>query len=179
MNKKAHAQSGWTLTALPIVVVAVYLTFVWLPGHQAVTALHDQVESKQQFVVQAAGLPAVLAACQQELQRAEAAVAQWENAAPRKRHLAAYFEKINVAAKEAGLAVARFDPQPLVVHERIQEIPLVIDGSGGFVHIYDFLRNVERLPPTIWVESIKLENGKGKAKNVTCRVNLVGFGDNP
>jgi Tfp pilus assembly protein PilO len=180
MKKTAPTPSStWILTALPTVAVVAYLTLVWLPGHRAITAMQDQVESKRQFVVRAAELPAVLAGCQRELRHAEAAVAQWENAAPRKRHLAEYFEKINTAAKDAGLAVARFDPQPLVAHEELHEIPVVIDGSGGFAHIYEFLRNVERLPPTIWVESIKIENNKGDAKNVTYKMNLVGFGDNP
>ncbi len=161
---------------MPTAIAVVYLALVWLPGHRAITAVQDQVESQRQFVVQAAGLPTMLAGCQRELDAAEAAVARWEKAAPRKRRLAEYFEKINVMAREAGLAVARFRPSTRSLStRRFDEIPLVIDCSGGFAHVYEFLRNVERLPATIWVESIKIENAKKNAKNVTCRVNLVGF----
>jgi Tfp pilus assembly protein PilO len=180
MSKVAsNPTSAWTLTAVPTVAVVAYLTLVWLPGHRAIVAVQEQVESKRQFVARAAELPAALAGCRRELQTAEAAVARWENAAPRKRHLAEYFEKINVAAKDAGLTIARFDPQPLLVHERIHEIPVVIDGSGGFFQLYEFLRNVERLPPTTWVESITMDSNKSDPKNVTYKVNVVGFGENP
>ena len=86
-----------------------------------------------------------------------------------------FFEKLNVMAGDAGLAIARFRPQPVVVHEKIDEIPLVINCLGGFAHVYEFLRSVKRLPATIWIESIKIENAKKNAKNVACRVNLVGF----
>ena len=61
------------------------------------------------------------------------------------------------------------------VHEKIREIPLLIDCSGRFAQVHEFLRNVERLPATVWIESIKIENMKDNAKNVTCKVNLVGF----
>jgi Tfp pilus assembly protein PilO len=179
MTKATFRHNSWTVTALLTAVAVAYLTLVWLSGRRAVTALEDQVESKRRFAAQAAELSADLAGCQQELDQAQAAVARWEKAAPRKRHLAAFFEKINVMANKAGLAVTRFDPQPFVAHEEIREIPVVIDCSGGFAHVYEFLRNVERLPPTIWVESIKIEKAARDAKNVTCKVDLVGFADDP
>ena len=106
-------QVNWIVTALPTAIAVVYLGLIWLPGYLAITAVQDQVQSQRQFVVQAGDLPTMLANCQRELDAAESAVARWEKAAPRKRRLAAYFEKIDDVAREAGLTVARFAPQPV------------------------------------------------------------------
>ena len=175
MKRVAVPPIGWIVTALPTAVAVLYLALVWLPNHWAITAVQDQAECRRQFVVQAGELPAIMAGCQRELDAAQAAIARWEKAAPRKKRLAEYFEKIDSVTRQAGLAVTRFDPQPFVVHEKIHEIPLLIDCSGGFAQVYEFLRNVERLPATIWVDSIKIENIKNDGRNVTCKVNLVGF----
>jgi len=175
MKMPAFPRINWAVTALPTAIAIVYLALIWLPGNRAITDVQDRVETQRQFVVDAAGLPAMLADRQRELDAAEAAIARWKKAAPRNRRLAAYFEKIDAVAREAGLTVARFDTQPAVGHETIREVPLVIDCSGGFAHVHEFLRNLERLPATVWIESIEIENMKNSAKDVTCKVNLVGF----
>jgi Tfp pilus assembly protein PilO len=175
MKRAAFLRIHWIVAALPTAIAVVYLSLVWLPGYSAITALQDQIEYERQFVAQAADLPAMLAGCQRDLETAESVVARWEKDAPRSGRLAPHFEKIDAVAREAGLAVTRFAPQPVVVHEKIHEIPLVIDCSGRFAQVHEFLRNIERLPATVWIESIKIENPDDKAKNVKCKITLVAF----
>jgi Tfp pilus assembly protein PilO len=172
-------QSSWSVT-LPLAAIALaYVSLVWLPGRRAIREVQDQVETKRQFVAKAADLPQALALSQRELDKAEAVVARWEKAAPRKRSIPALYGKINALAKDAGLAVARFDPQPFVVHEKVREIPIVVNCSGRFGQVFEFLRTVETLSATVWVESIKLEKTDKDAKDVRCELNLVVFSDNP
>ena len=176
MNKPAFPRINWTVTTLPTAIAVVYLGLIWVPANRAITDVRDQIESEREFVVQAAGLPAMLAGRQRELDVAESAVAQWEKAACLERDGSPRTSRRSTSwPREAGLTVARFEPQPVVVHEKIREIPLVIDCSGGFAQVYEFLRNIERLPATIWIESIKIENMKNSAKTVTCKATLVGF----
>ena len=172
-------QSSWTVT-LPLAAIAVaYVSLVWLPGRRAIREVQDQVETKRQFVTQATGLSQALALSQRELDKAEVVVARWEQAAPRKRAIPALYGKINALAKDAGLAIARFDPQPFVVHEKIEEIPIAVGCSGRFAQVFDFLRGIEMLPATVWVESIRLEKTDKDAKDVRCELDLVVFSDNP
>ena len=175
MNRAASLRIHWIVAALPTAIAVVYLSLVWLPGYSAITALQDQVECQRQLVAQAADLPALLAGCQRDLETSNSVVAGWQKNAPRSGRLAPCFEKIDAVAREAGLAVTRIAPQPVIVHEKVHEIPLVIDCSGRFAQVYEFLRNLERLPATIWIESIKIENPNDKAKNVTCKIDLVAF----
>src|SRR5208337_1223691 len=98
---------------------------------------------------------------------------------PTKRAIPALYGKINALAKDAGLDIARFDPQPFVVHEKIEEIPITVGCSGRFAQVFDFIRAIEMLPVTVWVESIRLEKTDKDAKDVRCELNLVVFSDNP
>lgn len=136
-------QSSWTVT-LPLTALAVaYVSLVWLPGRRAIREVQDQVETKRQFVTQATGLSQAVALCQQELDKVAVVVGRWEQAVPQKRAIPALYGKINALAKDAGLAIARFDPQRLVVHEKIEEIPIAVHCSGKFAQVFDFIRQIE------------------------------------
>ena len=101
-----------------------------------------------------------------------------EKAAPKKRDIPALYGKIDALAKDAHLAISRFDPQPFVVHEKLQEIPVAMTCSGTFAQVYAFLRAIEGMPVTIWVESLRLEKTAQITKHVQCEINLVVFTNN-
>jgi Tfp pilus assembly protein PilO len=171
-------QSSWIVTLSLAAIAVAYVMLVWLPGHRAIKAMCDQVENKRAFIAQATGLSAALTGAQRELDVTEAAAARWEKAAPGRRDIPALYGKIDALAKNAHLTISRFDPQPFVAYERLQEIPINVSCTGTFAQIYEFLRAVEGLPPTIWVESMRLEKTAQNTKSVQCELNLVVFSDN-
>jgi len=118
-------------------------------------------------------------ALQRELDRTEAVTAKWEKSSSHKKNISALYGRINALAKDAGLMVTRFDPQPFIEYESIQEIPLSIVCSGMFSEIYDFLRDIEGLPTTMRVIFVKMEKKTGNAKDVQCELGLVVFSVNP
>ena len=81
-------------------------------------------------------------------------------------------------AKAAGTTTSRFDPQRLVRHETICEIPLAIGCTGSFAQICGFLRGLEGLPATIWVEDLEIQQASETGKDVHCELNLVVFSSN-
>lgn len=172
-------QSSWIVTLSLAAIAIVYLKFVWLPGRHAIQEMSQQVQTKQAFLTQATGLAAMLVGVQHDLGKADEIVAQWEKASPGQRDIAQLYGKISSLAKEAHLTTGRFDPQPFVSHERLREIPLAVSCSGTFAQIHDFLRKVEGLPATIWVESVKIEKTVQATKDVQCELNLVVFANNP
>ncbi|MEN6450447.1 MAG: type 4a pilus biogenesis protein PilO [Thermoguttaceae bacterium] len=176
--RNSFRQSSWAVT-VPLVAIAVaYVSFIWLPGRRAIRQLQQEVETKQAFVSDSIGLPATLARRQQDLDRANAIVTRWEQAAPRKRTIPALYGKIDSLAKDAGLTIAKFDPQPFFVHETVDEIPITVTGSGSFAQIFTFLQGIERLSVTVWVDSLRLERTEKDAKDVRCELGLVVFSDN-
>lgn len=170
--------SSWLLTASLTVAAVAYLTFVWMPSRRSIQAMQRQVETRHRFVDKSTGLQASLLAAQRELECAESVAARWERLAPREKGIPALYGKINALAKDAGLTVSKFDPQPWVGYEQIREIPISIRCSGSFARLYDFLRCVEGLPVAIWVKSTKLEKTAVSAKDVQCELELVVFSSN-
>ncbi len=171
-------QSSWILTVSVAAIAIVFLKFVWLPGHRAIQETAQQIEAKRAIVNQATGLSTALAAAKQDCDAADAVASRWKAAAPGHRDIPALFAKIDAMAKEAHLAVGRFDPQPAVVHETLQEIPINMTCWGTFAQIHEFLRGIEGMHATIWVESMRFEKAEKDAKDVKCELNLVVFSGN-
>lgn len=171
-------QSSWIVTPSLGAIAIAYLTLTWLPSSRAIQQWREQVTAEQQVVAQATELSATLLASQQELEKTDAVVAQWEKAAPGKRDISALFGQINALAKDAGLTISRFDPQTFLVYEKLQEIPITVVCSGTFNELFGFLRLIEGLPATIWVESIRLEKTGENAKDVRCELSLAVFSNN-
>jgi Tfp pilus assembly protein PilO len=175
----ALKQSSWLVT-LPLAAIAVaYLALVWSPGRKAIKQTREQVADKQKVVAQSADLSAKLISAQQELEKDEAVVRRWEEAAPKKRDIPGFCGKITALAKTAHLEVTRFDPQPAIIHEKLQQIPMAMTCMGTFAQVYEFLRAIEAVPTTIWVESMRLEKTALNKKGIQCELNLAVFSNNP
>jgi Tfp pilus assembly protein PilO len=181
MNTTFH-KSSWIVTPCLGAIAMAYLMFVWIPSRHAIKEWCEQVEAKQQVLAQSANLSAMLAATQQDLSKSRDLAADWEKAAPGKRDIPALYGQVNALAKDAGLTISRFDPQSFVAYEKLEKIPLTIVGSGSFSQVFEFLRLIEGLPVTIWVESIRLEkmaqNTDQNAKNIQCELSLAIFSNN-
>jgi Tfp pilus assembly protein PilO len=139
----------------------------------------EQVEAKRTLIAQTTGVSGMVNNVQREIDQAESVASRWEKAAPKKRDIPQLYGKIDALAKDAHLSISRFDPQPFIVHEQLQEIPITMTCSGKFTDVYAFLRDIERLPPTIWVESVRLDKAAQNTKDIQCELNLVVFSDNP
>ena len=63
--------------------------------------------------------------------------------------------------------------------ESLTKIPLEVGCSGSFSQLYDFLRELEGLPQTIWVEDLQLGKSAVNPKDVGCKLTLAVFTDNP
>ena len=171
-------KSSWIVTPCLVAIAVAYLALIWAPSRRLIRQWREEAESQQQVVAQGTELSAVLVASEQELDKTEAVASQWEKTAPGKRDIPALFGKINALAKEAGLTISRFDPQPFVVYERLQELPTTVVCSGTFAELFGFLRLIEGLPATIWVDSLRLEKDSKNAKDVRCELSLAVFSNN-
>jgi Tfp pilus assembly protein PilO len=173
-----HKTSGWIVTLSLAAAATAFVALVWLPGHRANRALSDELETKREFVGKAMDFSSAMVAVQKELDRAEAVVKHWRMTAPTKRDIPVLYAKISTLAKGAGLAIERFDPQPMVVHEQLREIPITVTCTGNFGQIHEFLRSLEQLQVAIWADSMHLEKSAKTARDTMCEVNLVVFSDN-
>jgi Tfp pilus assembly protein PilO len=168
-------QSSWIVTAPLTAAALVYLTCVWLPGNWRIETMWNQLAAMQRFVDQTAARQPAMADSVLELERAKLVATHWEKAAPRKRELSSLYQEINVLAQNAGTTLQQFDPQPGTAYEKVYAVPIIVDGSGTFAQIYEFLRRVEELPIISWATYIKLEKMSANAQDVRFQMELVVF----
>ena len=177
MKTKVH-RGSWIVT-VPLAAASIaYIMLVFLPGRRAIGEARDQIEQKQDYITRAAGLPALRAA-QQALEKTQAYNTTWEEHAPAQGRLSALYGRIHALAEAAGTTTTRFDPEPLVSYDNLLQIPLVVGCTGSFAQVCEFLRGLEGLQATIWMESVDLEHLVGVGESITCELNLVVFVDNP
>ncbi|MCE5303736.1 MAG: type 4a pilus biogenesis protein PilO [Planctomycetaceae bacterium] len=171
-------QSNWIVTLSLAAVALAYLTLVWLPGRKSLAQLQQTIELKRAVIAQSTGLSDALLQTHRELNETETLVRQWEKISPGKKDSPALYGKIHAMAKNSRLSVTRFDPQPIVSHEQLKELPIVIACSGSFDQIYEFLRCLEQQSQTIWVENLRMDKKAKNTKDVQCEISLVVFSDN-
>jgi len=176
--KKSTRRNSWIVT-VPLAAAAVaYFTLSFLPERRATAEARQQLRQKQDYIVQAGGLAAVLRAAETELKRARAYTAAWQERAPVGGGLSAAYGQIHELAKAAGANVTRFDPEPAVPYETISQIPIKMECGGPFAGICEFLEGVEKLPLVIWAEEVTVKQDGQNEKHVLCKLTLVVFSNN-
>jgi Tfp pilus assembly protein PilO len=174
MKTPSHRNS-WIVT-VPLAAAAVaYVMFSLLPDRRAVGEIRQQIRKKQDYVVQVGGLTGVLHAAEEELQETRAYSAAWRQSAPDPRDLSGVFGKIHETARTAGTTIMRFDPEPVVYHERIGRTPVAVSCVGSFSQICAFLERLEELPQTIWAEELEFRRSGQDGQSVSCNLALVVF----
>jgi len=172
-------RSNGTLVMVALAAAAVaYGVLVLVPGHKAIVALREQVQSKRQQVVASSTTAASIEAARKDLARAKACIAAWDAHAPRPQDQALLFGRINDLVRGVGAVNTRTEPEPVRRRDRLVEVPLSIGVLGTFKQIAEFLRGVEGLPETIWVDSVRIAATKN-AGTVLGEIRLVVFSVNP
>src|SRR5687768_1743572 len=100
--------------------------------------MRKQLHEKQHYIVQADRLAFAIQKAAEDLQAAHAYAEGWRKEAPSEGKLAATFGRITERAQQAGLAVHRFDPRPVVKLDSIWQAPISLVGEGDFQQIFEF-----------------------------------------
>jgi Tfp pilus assembly protein PilO len=178
MKANTFRRGSWIVT-LPLVAAAVayFMVFV-LPGRRAIGELREQIRVKEEYVDKAAGVATSLASRKQDLEKARAYAAVWQQRTLEDSEITAFYGRIHEAARSAGTRFTRFDPQPPTSYQRLTRIPVTLGCSGSFAQIHDFLWHLEAMPATLWMEALRIEKAAESDKDASCEVVLVIFAGN-
>jgi len=177
---KTRSKRGDWLLTLPLAAAAVaYVVFVFLPGHRATGELSKQIESRQETIDQADCLHQALLATRKEVDKTEDYTSAWGERAPSRGELSLLHAKIRELASAAGTTITHFDPERTRSYGFLRELPLSVGCTGEFAQVFKFLRGVESLPPTIWINELVLEKMNPTEGHVSCELELVVFTNNP
>jgi Tfp pilus assembly protein PilO len=172
-------RGSWLVT-IPLVAIAViHIVFVFFPGRKIITRLRAEIESRHLYISNADNISAALAAAQQELLEARSYIESWQRTALMIHRLPVLYGNINNLSNRAGTATTRFEPQMLVELGVIRQIPIHMACAGTFAQVHEFIRSLENLPQTIWINSLQFNKTGQNGGNVLCEIDLVVFSDNP
>ncbi len=172
-------KSLWIVFVVLAAVVALYAGLVYLPQHQALARLSEELDTKRNYVEQTGDVILAIQTVQDELERTNAYNRHWQEHTPGERELANLFGKLSELARAAGTTTTRFDPEPIVVQAHVRRIPVTMGCRGTFEQVHRFLRELEALPQAIWIERLRIEKVPQFGETVDCEVSLVIFADNP
>ena len=166
------------LIATLIAVLVGYVMMFFTPKRHEIAKLRADLREGQNFVEDSENTTKLLSVIEEKLHRAQAYNKSWTQHAPQPSELSLLLAQINAKAREANVLIERFDPEPAIKLERLNQLPLAVGCRGQLPQIFAFLAEIEKMPQTIWLKSITIGR-EGKTRGLTqCEVNLAIFMDN-
>jgi Tfp pilus assembly protein PilO len=176
-ENKFHC-SSWLVTIPLVAIAAIHIVFVFFPGRKVISQLQKDIEYRQIYISNAANVSVKLADAQQELVKVKSYIENWRRMAYAINRLPVLYGDINKLSKQAGTTTSRFEPQMIIEFGMIRQIPIHMACTGTFAQIHEFIRSLEGLPQTIWIDQLRFDKPGQTGENVLCEINLVVFSDN-
>jgi Tfp pilus assembly protein PilO len=172
-------RSSWLVTLPLMAIAAVHILFVFYPGYKAVARLRVDIDYRQHYISDAAKVAAELASARQELADVNSYIDAWQQSASAIQRLPVLYGDINKLSKQSDTITTRFDPQLINELSQIRQIPINMACKGTITHLYEFIRSLESMPQTTWIDSLRFDSNGQTGENVLCEIKLVVFSDNP
>jgi Tfp pilus assembly protein PilO len=177
VTNPTRAPRSWLITALLASLAVAYVAFVFVPAQAAIGTLRDQLNERRQHILQAQGLALPVDHMTRQLARTREVSDGWRAAAPNHAELSANVARLTSEAKEAGVAIERLDPLPPVELAVLSQHAVNVQFHGQFTEVFDFLRRIEELPATIWINHLRVASGDSARGTLHGEVNLTIFVD--
>jgi len=177
---KKPSQRNSLIVTIPLAATAAAWVFLlFLPIQKVIGRLQDEIDEMQQYCNRSELLLPVLGRTGRDLAEVRKKVAYWDKTAPSPEDLTPLLGQITAAARAAGLRTTRFDPKPIVVYDRIAEMPVSMGVTGSFPLLFRFLAKIENMPQTVWIDRLEIEKAGQTGWSVSCDMDLAIFMDNP
>ncbi|MFN0021541.1 MAG: type 4a pilus biogenesis protein PilO [Pirellulaceae bacterium] len=168
---------GWLVTGGIACIALGYLCFVFLPSQKALKVARQQLAEKQRFILETDNLFAAVSAVHPEFEQTSAVAEKWQHDAPDVHQADRLPTQISFQANLAGIRVLRLEPLAAKPHGLVVEYPTQVSVAGGFEGIFEFLKSVEEMPQTIWLQNVKLHRPGEVRGEMQCDLTLTILGD--
>lgn len=167
------------ITALLAGGSVAYVFFVFLPGQKAIGQLRRELDTKQQFIIDADRLAHAVQLAQRDLDSAEQFTTRWREAAPEESQLAAMLGRITAEAEAVGVSIRRLDQRDITRFESIEQVPVLLECQGDFRQVFELIRRLEAMPQDVWLSRLRIEQLGQDSEKVSAELVLEIFADNP
>jgi Tfp pilus assembly protein PilO len=176
---KKTSRRSLIITGVVASVAIAYTFLLFLPGQRKICDLRRELDEKRGFVTRQQMVATHIQTTQEEVETTREYVDRWSDLAPMPNHITALLGEITIAAAESGTSNLDVNPGPTQPLKTIQQIPVTLAGTGSFEEVFEFVRRIETLPQTVWIERLNMEAGGEDSEALQCEIALAIFAGNP
>ena len=155
-----------------------YVYFFALPTIRATTEYRKELEQKRNEILEAVPLIEENRQLSEDLEKIRGLVDKWHAETPSSHSIAALFGKITDAASSSGVQIRRFNPEGTDTLQLMERVRLSLECQGSFRQFHLFLKKVEELPPTIWIDRLRIDSNDSETGAISAELTLSIFADN-
>ena len=157
LNRKVEQPKTWLVTGFLAAAAVAYVVFVFLPVQNSMNQLRQQVQERRQQIMQAQSLVGTVSQTRVRLAAAREVCQLWRSEAPRPSQIITHYASLTQQADEAGVAIDRLDPLPMVELNLIAQQNVTMQFHAPFSAVFDLVHRLEGLPGTIWLRDLRLQ----------------------
>jgi type IV pilus assembly protein PilO len=139
-----------------ILLVGSFAYFAYLPKHKEIGKLESEYKKLAEKLDKARNTAKQLDFYRTKMKAAEAQFNIVMKALPEKEEIPALLSGISQAARDAGLDITKFQPNPEIAKEFYAEVPITINVSGNYHNVAMFFDRISNLPRIVTIEAVKL-----------------------
>jgi len=168
---------SWMITAAVAAGALAYAWFLFLPGQAAIGEMRTEIQNKSDYLLTSQNLPGQIGDTNRRLAEVKEYLTKCRRQIPSEGRLETVVRDITRAARDAGVRIAKLEPQAKVPLEKLTQMPVIVGVQGKFPQIHRWLARVESLDAAIWVDDMRLNVAGGNGESLECEVKITVFAD--
>ena len=150
-----------------VLLVGCFAYFAYLPKHKEIGKLESEYKELAGKLDKAKKNAKQLNYYRTKMKAAEAQFNIVMKALPEKKEIPTLLDGISQAARDAGLDITQFQPNPERPKEFYAEVPISISVSGNYHNVAMFFDKISNLPRIVTIDSIRMSPDKDGIKLLT------------
>lgn len=152
-----------------VLLVGGFTYFAYLPKHKEIVKLETEYKKLAQKLDRAKKTAKQLNYYRSKMKAAEAQFNIVMKALPEKEEIPTLLNGISQAARDAGLDITKFQPNPEIAKEFYAEVPITINVAGNYHNVAMFFDKISKLPRIVTIDALKLLPDKeGDTLSTSC-----------
>jgi type IV pilus assembly protein PilO len=139
-----------------VLLVGSFAYFAYLPKHKEIGKLESEYKVLAEKLDKARKTAKQLNYYRTKMKAAEAQFNIVMKALPEKEEIPTLLSGISQAARDAGLDITKFQPNPEKAKDFYAEVPIEISVSGNYHNVAIFFDKISNLPRIVTIEAVKL-----------------------
>jgi len=139
-----------------ILLVGGFAYFAYLPKHKEIGKLENEYKNLSAKLKKAKNNAKQLNYWRTQMKAAEAQFNIVMKALPEKEEIPTLLDGISQAARDAGLEITKFQPNPELPKEFYAEVPLSINVVGSYHNVAMFFDRISNLPRIVTIDMLKM-----------------------